>query len=181
MSHANNAPSWRRLGGALVARDTGFLFADVHTERRSRLTLGRPIEKGMNMHTLNQPFFRTACAVAALAIASGGAFAAGAVPGANDAQERYRQEMAVCNSGQSHQDPKTCRIEARNALADARRGGLSDAAPDQYSRNAVQRCGEFKGDERTACEARVFNPSRVDGSVQGGGLVRESVIVVPAR
>ena len=98
-----------------------------------------------------------------------------------DAQERYRQEMAVCNSGQSHQDVKTCRTEARNALAEAKRGGLVDAAPNQFSRNAVQRCAEFQGDERTACEARVFNPSRVDGSVTGGGLLRESVIVVPVR
>lgn len=97
-----------------------------------------------------------------------------------DAQARYRQEMAVCNSGQSHQDVRVCRTEARNALAEAKRGGLSDA-PNQYSRNAAQRCTEFQGDERTACEARVFNPSRVDGSVSGGGLVRESVISVPVK
>ncbi len=128
-------------------------------------------------HTLRHPTF----AVAALLFATGMAWAAGPSQDVADAQERYRKEMAVCNSGQSHQDVKTCRIEARNALAEARRGGLSDAAPSQYNRNAVQRCMEFQGDDRTACEARVFNPSRVDGSVAGGGLVRESVIVVPVR
>ena len=116
-----------------------------------------------------------------LTVATGAAMAAGHTQQNAGAQERYRQEIAVCNSGQSHQDVKTCRVEARNALAEARRGGLADTAPDQFSRNAVQRCAEFQGDERTACEVRVFNPSRVDGSVPGGGLVRESVIVVPVR
>jgi len=110
-------------------------------------------------------------------------FAVGAVqagPAPADAQARYLQEMEMCNSGKSSQDLNTCRTEARNALAEAKRGGLTDA-PGQYNRNAVQRCGQFQGDDRTACEARVFNPSRVDGSVAGGGLLRESVIVVPAQ
>ena len=97
-----------------------------------------------------------------------------------DAQARYREDMAFCSSGQSSQYVSTCRQEARNALADAKRGGLSDA-PGQYSRNAVQRCAEFQGDERTACEARVFGPARVEGSVEGGGVLRESVILTPAK
>lgn len=116
-----------------------------------------------------------------LTVSTGAAMAAGHTQQNAGAQERYRQEIALCNSGQSHQDVKTCRLEARNALAEAKRGGLANTAPDQFSRNAVRRCAEFQGDERSACEMRVFNPSRVDGSVPGGGLVRESVIVVPAR
>ena len=98
-----------------------------------------------------------------------------------DAQARYRQEMAVCNSGQSNQPLNICRTEARNALAEAKRGGLTDAAQDQYTRNAVNRCKEFQGDDRSACEARVLSPSRVDGSVGGGGLVRESIVIVPSK
>ncbi len=130
-----------------------------------------------NPHTLR----RHTLAALVLLFAAGAALAAGPARETVDAQERFRQEMAVCNSGQSAQDVRTCRTEARNALNEAKRGGLSDAAPSQYSRNAAQRCVEFQGDERTACEARIFNPSRVDGSVSGGGLVRESVITVPAR
>ncbi|MES2583680.1 MAG: hypothetical protein V4627_13255 [Pseudomonadota bacterium] len=133
------------------------------------------------MHTPTPSCFRLTLTTAAFLFSAGAALAAGPSRETADAQERYRQEMAVCNSGQSHQDVKTCRTEARNALAEAKRGGLVDAAPNQFSRNAVQRCAEFQGDERTACEARVFNPSRVDGSVTGGGLLRESVIVVPVR
>ena len=130
-----------------------------------------------NPYTLRLPTL----AVVAMMFAMGAALAAGPVRESADAQERYRLEMALCNSGQSAQDVRTCRTEARNALAEAKRGGLSDASPSQYSRNAVQRCLEFQGDERTACEARIFSPSRVDGSVPGGGLVRESVITVPVR
>ena len=133
------------------------------------------------MQTPSPSFLRLTLTTATLLVSAGAALAAGPSREIADAQERYRQEMAVCNSGQSHQDVKICRTEARNALAEAKRGGLAEAAPNQYSRNAVQRCSEFQGDERTACEARVFNPSRVDGSVSGGGLVRESVIVVPVR
>ena len=98
-----------------------------------------------------------------------------------DAQARYRQEMAACNSGQSNQPVNVCRTEARNALSEAKRGGLTAAAQDQYTRNAVKRCAEFQGDDRTACDARILNPSRVDGSVGGGGLVRESIVVVPGK
>jgi hypothetical protein len=97
-----------------------------------------------------------------------------------DAQSRYREDMAFCNSGRSSQSIDTCRLEARNALADAKRGGLSDGS-EQYSRNAVRRCAEFQGDDRTACEARVFGPARIEGSVAGGGVLRESVMVTPVK
>jgi hypothetical protein len=97
-----------------------------------------------------------------------------------DAQARYRQEMNFCNSGQSSQHISICRTEARNALAEAQRGSLSNGAAE-YSRNAVRRCAEFQGNERAACEARVFGPARIEGSVEGGGVLRESVMVVPAK
>lgn len=97
-----------------------------------------------------------------------------------EAQARYRADMAVCASGQSNQPASVCRTEARSALAEARRGGLTDA-PADYARNAVLRCEEFLGDDRTACEARVFNPSRLEGSVEGGGVLREAVTVTPVK
>jgi cobalamin biosynthesis Mg chelatase CobN len=95
-----------------------------------------------------------------------------------EAQARYRQDMAVCNSGKSNQSLATCRLEARNALAEARRGGLKDA-PDEYQQNALQRCNALTGDDRTACEARMRGEGRVEGSVEGGGILRESVTTVP--
>ena len=97
-----------------------------------------------------------------------------------EAQARYRADMALCASGQSSQPVSVCRTEARNALAEARRGGLKDA-PSGYARNAVLRCEGFQGDDRTACEARVLNPTRLQGSVEGGGLLRETVTVTPVK
>jgi hypothetical protein len=111
------------------------------------------------------------CVTAALA-ADAGASA--------DAQARYRQDMAVCNSGQSNQDVATCRREAKNALGEARRGGLNDA-PDQYQQNALRRCSVHKGDDRTDCEARMRGEGSVEGSAASGGVLRESVTIVPGK
>jgi hypothetical protein len=105
---------------------------------------------------------------------------ASAASAAAQAQARYQRDMAICNSGQSNQDPATCRIEARNALAAARSGGLT-AEPDQYQSNALQRCGVFKGVDRSDCEDRMRAQGNIQGSVAAGGILRESVKVVPAQ
>lgn len=96
-----------------------------------------------------------------------------------NAQARYKQDMAVCNSGKSNQNAATCKIEAERALTEARRGGLTAVAQSQYQQNALRRCAVFQSDERTACEARMREPSNVQGSEQSGGILRESVTVVP--
>jgi len=132
------------------------------------------------MHSEQNPLRTLTSAAFALLLVSGAAQAAGPSRDSAGAQARYLQEMAVCDSGQSQQSLQTCRTEARNALAEARRGGLT-AAPQRLDRNALQRCMEFIGDDRVACEARVLNPSRLEGSVNGGGVLRESVILVPAK
>jgi len=63
--------------------------------------------------------------------------------------------------------------EAAAARAQERRGGLgSSDSTDQYQRNALARCEVFKTPEdRNACAERVRQPG--DGSVQGGGILRE--------
>lgn len=125
------------------------------------------------------PFRSLALAVAGTMLCTVAALAAN--PGAiADAQTRYQQDVAACNSGQSNQDRNTCLLEARNALAEARRGGLNDAA-GQYQQNALQRCGALKGDDRIACEARMRGEGRSEGSVSGGGILRESVTIVPGK
>ena len=97
-----------------------------------------------------------------------------------EAQARYRQDMAVCNSGQSNQDQATCRLEARNALAESRRGGLTDPA-GAMQQNMLMRCSAHKGDDRSACEARVGAQGSMQGSVSAGGILRQSVVTVPAN
>ncbi len=109
----------------------------------------------------------------------GTALAAG--PNASaDAQARYKQDMADCKSGNSNQDMATCRLEARNALADAKRGGPS-ATPETQRQNAMRRCEAHQGDDRKACEARMMGGGSAEGSISGGGVLRESVTVTPGK
>lgn len=96
----------------------------------------------------------------------------------------YQQELSVC--GHNQQDRAACIREAGAARQEAARGGLT-GAPD-YRANALARCGlQQMPSDRAACEARVLGgagntSATVEGSVMGGGVIRESVttVVMPA-
>jgi len=121
------------------------------------------------------------CAATALILLVCASGALAASPSAlTEAQARYRQEMTVCNSGQSNQDQATCRLEAKNALAEAKRGTLNDA-PGQYRQNALQRCNAHQGDDLRACQARMMVPEGAAGSSADGGILRESVTISPIK
>ena len=120
----------------------------------------------------------TLAAVATL-ISTSDALAAGPNT-SNQAQANYIHEMAVCNNGQSNQTLDTCRREAGAALAEARRGQLSDV-PDQYLSNALRRCESHAGDDRQACEARILAQGDITSGAQAGGILRKSVTVKPAQ
>lgn len=97
------------------------------------------------------------------------------------AQERYQQDMAQCASGQSYQDPATCRREAGAALAQARRGDLGNKT-GAYAKNALQRCAAHKNSEdRAACESRIQGQGDISKESQAGGLLRQSTTVSPAN
>ena len=98
----------------------------------------------------------------------------------NEAQVRYRQELVVCNSGQSNQDARTCKIEARNALAESRRNGLTNPG-GQMQHNMLMRCGVHEGDDRRACEMRMGQQGTTEGSASAGGILRQSTITVPSN
>ena len=120
----------------------------------------------------------------ALTIATAGTFLgainASAAGGEADAQARYRREMAICNSGQSAQDVATCRLEARSARSEARRGGLTTSA-NGYQSSTLQRCSVFKDADRTDCEVRMGATANNVGSVASGGILREGTTVTPAK
>jgi len=99
---------------------------------------------------------------------------------AADAKARYRQEMAVCNSGASPQDLASCRLEARNALAEALHGGLNDPG-GSYRQNALNRCDAYQGEDRNDCLMRMGREANLEGSVGGGGILRQSITIVPAH
>jgi hypothetical protein len=97
-----------------------------------------------------------------------------------DATGDAKSEMAACNSGKTQQARETCMTEVRNANAEKRAGKLGDAN-GQLTTNAVQRCSVFKGEEKIACEARVVGVGGTQGSVGGGGVIREvETVVVPS-
>jgi hypothetical protein len=97
---------------------------------------------------------------------------------------RYQQDLAECEAQQATQDLVACRLEARNALAEAKRNLLSDTTANLFEKNQFKRCRVFKGEDREACEARVRNEGSSTGSVQSGGILREvvrPVVPSPAR
>ncbi|MGJ3703386.1 hypothetical protein [Variovorax sp. AFSI2.2] len=121
--------------------------------------------------------------IAALIAVGGIAAATSASAQPRRGDSTYQQELSVC--GRNQQDRAACIREAGAARHEAARGGLT-SAPD-YRRNALARCSLQPPADRADCEARVLGGSgntsgNVDGSVMGGGVIRESVttVVMPA-
>jgi hypothetical protein len=97
-----------------------------------------------------------------------------------DASGSYQSEVQACMSGRTQQDRDTCLKEARNAQADKRRGVLETQAPGQASASA--RCEvHTNAEDKAACQARVLGYGSTEGSVAGGGLIREvETVVLPS-
>lgn len=92
----------------------------------------------------------------------------------SQAQQQYQQERAHCLSGQSHQDRATCLKEAAAAYREARRGALAaNSGSSDLSRNATARCEAQPPADREACVQRVMGAGSAEGSVKGGGVIRE--------
>jgi hypothetical protein len=85
-----------------------------------------------------------------------------------DGTGSYQSEVNACMTGKTQQSQADCLKEARNAQADKQRGRLED-----YAKNAAARCDVLQGEERGACQARMMGYGSIDGTVAGGGLVRE--------
>ncbi|RYF81264.1 MAG: hypothetical protein EOO29_11095 [Comamonadaceae bacterium] len=120
--------------------------------------------------------FRTALLMGATLLALP-AFAQSSAAGST---RTYQEERAMC--AHLPQDPAACAREAGAARQAARQGQLT-SVPD-YTANALARCAAHAPVERSACEARITGAgqSSVQGSVMGGGVIRESVttVVMPA-
>lgn len=115
------------------------------------------------------------CAASALPAAST-AIAAGP-DGAPDVQARYRQDRERCERIESAADRATCLREAAAARAEARRGRLANGADDpiRYLENALRRCEPLPPEDRADCEYRVRGGGTTRGSVEEGGIYRETV------
>ena len=72
--------------------------------------------------------------------------------------------------------------EARAARQEARRGRLTEnATPDQQERNRYARCDAHAAQDRDYCMRRMNGEGTVSGSVEGGGILRELTVTVPAQ
>jgi hypothetical protein len=89
----------------------------------------------------------------------------------------YQHEVQSCLSGKTQQAQEDCLREARNAHADKARGVLDNGNGVQA--NAMSRCDVFtSGEDKAACQARLMGYGSVEGSVAGGGVIREVETVV---
>ncbi len=136
------------------------------------------------MHTFT-PLLRSVLRSSSLLIAGAalGLSALGATTGvASETQARYEQDRAKCLTGRSNQDQATCLKEAGAARDAAKKGQLNDADA-KYGPNAKQRCDALTGDEAKDCLARMQGSGTVSGSVEAGGLYRQTVTttIMPAN
>jgi hypothetical protein len=100
-----------------------------------------------------------------------------AAPGSD---ARVRQERAKCDGKQ--QDRAACLREAGAAQQEARRDGLNTVGAPGQEQNALARCQLQPAADRADCEARMKGTGQTssEGSVMGGGVIRETVTPVPA-
>ena len=115
--------------------------------------------------------------LAGLTWATGTAYAAD--PGATS-QAQHQQDVATCKSGASGQPLETCLREAAAARQERDRQNLSAESPEQLRQNELARCNRLPESQRQTCVAKMNSPTSVQGSVQGGGVLRKKEIQVPA-
>lgn len=126
---------------------------------------------------------RSFLSATALFAASGflvfGAQTASAQAAGSDA--RLQKERATCDGVQ--QDRAACLREAGAARQEARRNGLTTPSAPREQVNALARCSEQPGPDQPECEARIKGGARTttEGSVMGGGVIRETVTPLPAQ
>jgi hypothetical protein len=90
-------------------------------------------------------------------------------------KQRFQQELADCQNGPASQDLRSCQRDAASALAAAQRGDLDDG-PGAYNRNARERCMALPTAQRNECTARMQGEGITEGSVSGGGILRELAV-----
>lgn len=118
------------------------------------------------------------CAAAVLMAAALPAHAADKKPAKGNTAEAAA-DRANCQKNHPQQDLAACLLEARNARADEKRGllGGNPVAPA----NATRRCDPLPPADKADCIARVQGGGSASGSVEAGGVIRETTTTVPAK
>lgn len=97
----------------------------------------------------------------------------------SNAMANYKNEMAACNNNASKNTREACIREAKKTLADY--GGGADNYQQMLQNNRVQRCAVLKGDSYRDCESRMRGEGAIEGSVSEGGILRETITIVPVN
>ncbi|XAH23993.1 hypothetical protein AAFF27_02045 [Xylophilus sp. GW821-FHT01B05] len=114
-----------------------------------------------------------ALALCAAVLAGGSVYAAG-MAGDGDG--------GGCNANEARGDVVACRNETAAARAEARRGGLTTPSQEQLMQNASQRCNALPAEDRRDCMMRIRGTdTNTSGSVEGGGILQQTVRPVPSR
>ena len=95
-------------------------------------------------------------------------------------QAQYEQDVANCKKGTTGQDRSACLREAGAAREEANRQRLQEGSTSQLQQNMLDRCNRLPQASRQDC-TQMTSPTQVRGSVQGGGVLRETVIQAPAE
>lgn len=133
----------------------------------------------MNVRPMHPKRLAASLCAAGLLLAAGAAQAADPI-GRAGIQAQYEQDVAACKSGSTGQERTACMREAGAARQEANRQHLSDGTAEQHRQNMLNRCNRLPAASRQDCITQMTSPTQVRGSVQGGGVLRETVIQVPA-
>lgn len=133
----------------------------------------------MNVRPMHTKRLAASLCAAGLMLAAGAAQAADPI-GRAGIQAQYEQDVAACKNGSTGQERTACMREAGAARQEANRQRLSDGTTEQHQQNMLDRCNRLPADSRQDCMTQMTSPTQVRGSVQGGGVLRETVIQVPA-
>lgn len=99
---------------------------------------------------------------------------------ANTAQTQYQVDVQHCKSTPGI-DQKACMREAGAALEASRRNTLTTPTATAENLDRTQRCSVLPADQRQDCLTLMEGTNtQVQGSVQSGGILRETTITVPA-
>ncbi|GAA0220434.1 hypothetical protein GCM10009125_06830 [Castellaniella daejeonensis] len=130
------------------------------------------------MHRAIQTPLRTALLAAGLGCAA--LFAPATQAAGTQAQSQYQQDVARCHNTPGI-DVQACLKEAGAAAQAARQDALTQPSDQAELRNRKERCDRLPADQREDCMTLMNDTNaRVQGSVQSGGVLRETTITIPA-
>ncbi len=98
---------------------------------------------------------------------------------ADSAEAQYQADVQRCHSTPGI-DQKACLREAGAALEASRRGNLTAPASQAENANRTARCNALPPDQRQDCLTLMETGTVTQGSVPGGGVMRETTITIPA-